>query len=72
MFKSKKFQNTQEMAISYLRSLENKDYKALLAAVNLYRKGDETLKRAQRSYGVDKVIDNLGGFIEETKKEEKK
>ena len=67
MFNRKPKLDKKSIAIEYLRSLDNKDYKAVLTAVNLYRKGDIALDRVQRNYGVDKTIEDLGGFIDNQK-----
>ena len=55
----------EEIAIKHLRSLDNRQYKYTMEAVEKYREGDRLLERKNKPTGSDKVIDDVQtAFIE--------
>lgn len=66
MFKRKQTPvDHEEIAIKHLRSLDNRQYKYMMEAVDKYREGDRLLERKNKPTGSDKVIEDVHkAFIE--------
>lgn len=60
MFKAKPIEiNTEEVAIAHLRTLDARQYKRFIQAIESYREGDRHLVQCNKPTGDDKIIDEV-------------